>query len=67
MVKIGTFLDFQNPLWLLTSAAGKKNLRKSMNILDFITAEKNQQIWKKNLSEIWKKLKKNWKNLKDSS
>ena len=39
MEKNGIFFDFQNPLWLLTSAAGKKKLRKSMNI-DFITTEK---------------------------
>ena len=38
--KNGIFFDFQKPLSLLTSAAGKKKLRKSMNIHDFITAEK---------------------------
>ena len=42
MEKNGIFFDFQNPLWLLASAAGKKKLRKSMNLLDFIIADKNQ-------------------------
>ena len=57
--KNGIFFDFQNPLWLLTSAAGKKKLRKSMNIHDFITAEK---INLKKLSEIWKNSRKTEKN-----
>ena len=59
MEKNGIFFDFQNPLWLLTSAAGKKKIRKSMNIHDFITAGKiNSKETQWNLKKTQEKLKK---------
>ena len=42
MVKISILLDFHFPSDYLLAPQARKKLRKSMNLLDFITADKNQ-------------------------
>ena len=42
MVKIGIFFDFHFPSDYLLAPQARKKLRKGMNLLDFITADKNQ-------------------------
>ena len=64
MVKIGTFFDFHFPRDYLLAPQARKKLRKSMNLLDFITADKNQS---EKTQWNMQKLKKNWKKLKNLS
>ena len=58
MVKIGIFFDFHFPSDYLLEQQARKKLRKSMNLLDFITA------YKINLKKTSVKSKKNEEKLK---
>ena len=61
---MGIFFDFHFPSDYLLAPQARKKLRKSMNLLDFITADKDQSEKNSVKSE---KTQKKLKKLKSSS